>query len=121
MVRRTSEIFLFDVDDYECMFAKYGINGIWNEEKHLDVIEKAEKLGINVDLLKEMKLNDANIKPLHSRRMSNNSIRFTEKHSQEVLDLIFALIKGEGEPGFVNIESALKRRPNAVGLNPLIA
>ena len=118
-VRRTSEIFLFDVDDYECMFAKYGINGIWNEEKHLDVIEKAEKLGINVDLLKEMKLNNPNIKPLHSRRMSNNSIRFTEKPSQEVLDLIFALIKGEGEPGFVNIESALKRRPNAVGLNPL--
>lgn len=37
------------------MFAKYGINGIWNEEKHLDVIEKAEKLGINVDLLKEMR------------------------------------------------------------------
>ena len=117
-VRRTAEIFLFDVDDYECMFAKYGINGIWNEEKHLDVIEKAEKLGINISLLKEMKLNDPNIKPLHSRRMSNNSIRFTEKPSQEVLDLIFALIKGEGEPGFVNIESALKRRPNAVGLNP---
>src|SRR6185312_239166 len=27
-VRRTAEIFLMDADDYECIFAKYGINGI---------------------------------------------------------------------------------------------
>src|SRR5699024_2770559 len=32
-VRRTAEIFLFDADDYESMFAKYGINGIWDEEQ----------------------------------------------------------------------------------------
>lgn len=117
-VRRTAEIFLFDADDYECMFAKYGINGLWNINNHLDVINKAEELGLNVDYLKKMKMNDANIKPLHSRRMSNNSIRFFEEPSEELLDLVFALIKGEGEPGFINMASALKRRPNAKGVNP---
>ena len=121
LVRRTAEIFLFDADDYECMFAKYGINGIWDINKHMDVIDKAEEIGLNVKHLKDMKMNDANIKPLHSRRMSNNSIRFFEEPSDELLDLVFALIKGEGEPGFVNMESAIKRRPNAKGLNPLIA
>ena len=118
LVRRTAEIFLFDADDYECMFAKYGINGIWDINKHMDVIDKAEEIGLNVKHLKDMKMNDANIKPLHSRRMSNNSIRFFEEPSDELLDLVFALIKGEGEPGFVNMESAMKRRPNAKGLNP---
>ncbi|MGM1044736.1 MAG: ribonucleoside-triphosphate reductase, adenosylcobalamin-dependent [Bacillota bacterium] len=31
-VRRTAEIFLFDANDYESMFAKFGLNGIWGEE-----------------------------------------------------------------------------------------
>jgi ribonucleoside-diphosphate reductase alpha chain/ribonucleoside-triphosphate reductase len=31
-VRRTAEIFLFDHDDYESMFAKFGMNGIWGDE-----------------------------------------------------------------------------------------
>lgn len=31
-VRRTAEIFLFDSDDYESMFAKFGLNGIWGED-----------------------------------------------------------------------------------------
>jgi ribonucleoside-triphosphate reductase len=41
-VRRTAEIFLFDADDYECMLAKYGINGIWTEQQlaHHKVLEK---------------------------------------------------------------------------------
>src|SRR5690606_41907097 len=47
-VRRTAEIFLFDPDDYECLFAKYGINGIWDAEQHAQVIAKMEKAGIPV-------------------------------------------------------------------------
>src|SRR5690625_7041438 len=46
-VRRTAEIFLFDADDYESMFAKYGINGIWNVEQHEKVIGLAEEMGLN--------------------------------------------------------------------------
>jgi adenosylcobalamin-dependent ribonucleoside-triphosphate reductase len=39
-VRRTAEIFLFDADDYESMFAKYGLNGIWGDES----FERHEKI-----------------------------------------------------------------------------
>src|SRR5690554_4484080 len=50
--------------------------------------------------------------------MSNNSIAFTSKPSREMLNLIFTIMQGEGEPGFINLEAANKRRPNAKGLNP---
>lgn len=117
-VRRTAEIFLFDADDYESLIAKYGINGVWNEEGHRNVIEKlrALKLDKQADYLESLPLNDPNARPLHHRRMSNNSIAFTEKPSKEFLDLIFAVMKAEGEPGFINLESAAKRRLKARGI-----
>lgn len=118
-VRRTAEIFLFDPDDYESMFAKYGINGIWDEEKHTRVIAKMETAGIEVPLwMREIKLFDPNARPLHHRRMSNNSIVFERKPSREILNLVFEMMQAEGEPGFVNLEEARRRRPNAEGLNP---
>ena len=55
---------------------------------------------------------------LSHRHMSNNSITFKQKPSQEVLHLVFELMKYTGEPGFFNLEAAKKRRPNAKGLNP---
>lgn len=55
---------------------------------------------------------------MHHRRMSNNSICFIAKPTKERLAEIFELIKTEGEPGFLNLESAKKRRPNAKGVNP---
>lgn len=138
-VRRTAEIFLFDADDYESLIAKYGINGVWNEEGHRKVIDKlrALKLDKQADYLESLPLNDPNARPLHHRRMSNNSIAFTEKPSKEFLDLIFAVMQAEGEPGFINLETAAKRRlkqrgienpselemlteMSAIGLNPLI-
>lgn len=119
-VRRTAQIFLFDEDDYEVMFAKYGINGIWDEEKHKEVIEKTRKLGLDkiANWLENLKLYDANVRPLHHRRMSNNSVWFEHKPIKEKLDLIFTLLKTEGEPGFGNAEAAKRRRPNAEGVNP---
>jgi len=57
-------------------------------------------------------------KAFHHRRISNNSIAFMEKPSQGMLDLIFEMLKAEGEPGFINMEEAGRRRPNAEGLNP---
>lgn len=119
-VRRTAEIALFDADDYECIFAKYGINGIWDETKHAKVIEKTRGLGLEKEaqFLESLPLFDPNARPLHHRRMSNNSIAFESKPSREFLNLIFEMMQGEGEPGFVNLEEARRRRPNAEGLNP---
>lgn len=119
-VRRTAEIALFDADDYECIFAKYGINGLWDETKHTKVIEKTRGLGLEKEarFLESLPLNDPNARPLHHRRMSNNSIAFESKPSREFLNLIFEMMQGEGEPGFVNMEEARRRRPNAEGLNP---
>src|SRR5690606_34276046 len=48
-VRRTSEIFLFDEDDEEVLFAKYGINGFWKEEdfkKHEELLKYMDDHGI---------------------------------------------------------------------------
>lgn len=117
-VRRTAEIFLCDDDDWEVILAKYGINGIWNEVAHKEVINKLNQIGVNTKWLKEMEINNADVRPLHHRRMSNNSIIFNTKPSDEYLDLIFSLIKNEGEPGFFNLETASRRRPNVKGVNP---
>lgn len=55
---------------------------------------------------------------LNHRRMSNNSIAFEKKPTRKELHEIFQNIRINGEPGFINMESAKKRRPNARGLNP---
>ena len=121
-VRRTAEIFLFDADDWECILAKYGINGIWNESNHNKIIAELEDRLIdtnyNMSWLYDLKLNNPNARPLHHRRMSNNSIVFEKKPDKEFLDLVFQIMQGEGEPGFINLEAAQKRRPNCKGLNP---
>lgn len=120
MVRRTAEIFLCDADDYESMLAKYGINGIWDEEKHTAVVDELHRLGLaqQAEYFESLPLYDATARPLSHRRMSNNSIAFTEKPSKEFLDLVFTIMQAEGEPGFINLEAAQQRRPNAEGLNP---
>lgn len=118
-VRRTAEIFLCDGDDWECILAKYGINGVWDEAHHEKVCEKLKDvLGYVPTWLEELPLHEPNARPLHHRRMSNNSIAFEKKPSREMLNLIFTIMQGEGEPGFVNLEEARRRRPNAEGLNP---
>lgn len=43
------------------------------------------------------------------RRMSNNSVAFTSEPTSERLSLQFELLKGEGEPGFVNLEEGARR------------
>ena len=80
-VRRTAEIFLCDVDDWECILAKYGINGIWNQELHNQIIEGLKENNHLMSLIGSSiwKLTIPNVRPLYHRRMSNNSIAFTEK------------------------------------------
>jgi len=118
-VRRTAEIFLFDPDDYECVFAKYGINGFWTEEQLAHHRKVGELLGdkkpVWFDSIQQV--GDGRF-GLDHRRMSNNSIAFNEKPTREFLHLVFTMMQLEGEPGFINLEEANRRRPNAEGLNP---
>lgn len=119
-VRRTAEIFLMDADDWECILAKYGINGIWDEDKHnkfIDALHAVGKCDESTEWLGDLKLNDANARPLHHRRMSNNSVAFTEKPSREMLNLVFEAMKGEGEPGFVNLRQLAERRYKGMGID----
>jgi ribonucleoside-triphosphate reductase len=120
-VRRTAEIFLLDADDYESMLAKYGINGIWTEEQlaqHKKVGAMLDKLGIKPSWFDSIaKVGDGRW-GLDHRRMSNNSIAFESQPSREFLNLVFEIMQLEGEPGFINLEEARRRRPNAEGLNP---
>lgn len=120
-VRRTAEIFLFDADDYEVMFAKYGINGIWTEDhlqRHKKLGKLLEKEGIKPVWFDDLKEIGDQRKGLDHRRMSNNSIAFEKRPSREYLHIIFQMMQGEGEPGFINLEEARRRRPNAEGINP---
>jgi ribonucleoside-diphosphate reductase alpha chain/ribonucleoside-triphosphate reductase len=52
------------------------------------------------------------------RRLSNNSLSFEEKPSPDFLHLVFLMIQLDGEPGFINLEAARKRRDNMQGVNP---
>lgn len=171
-VRRTAELFLIDQNDWESIWAKYGINGFWTEEhfkQHEKLGELLDKMGVPkpkffdelgiryytvrykvldekteefVEKFKEVaglekakefaeKVGGELVseephnygRPLHHRRMSNNSIAYTSKPSREMFDLQFMLLRGEGEPCFINLEQAVKRRglnedPDNIGLNP---
>lgn len=92
-VRRTAEIVLIDQNDQECIEAKTNlykqVDGQW-------VIDK--------DIM--------------HRQMSNNSIYYTEKPSREKLHWQIEAMRYSGEPGWVNAEAGLKRRPNFNGVNP---
>jgi len=121
-VRRTAEIFLFDADDYESMLAKYGINGIWTEEQlaqHKKVGELLDDLGIKPDWFDSInKVGDGRF-GLDHRRMSNNSIAFTKQPSRKFLNFVFEVMQLEGEPGFINLEEAARRRLLGMGItNP---
>lgn len=48
-------------------------------------------------------------KGINHRRMSNNSVGFTKKPTRKRLNLQFEMLKGEGEPAFVNLEEAARR------------
>ena len=92
-VRRTSEIGLIDQDDQECIRAKNNlyrqVNGRWEIDKSIA-----------------------------HRQMSNNSIFYRRKPTREQLHWHLQQMRYSGEPGWVNEEAGLKRRPNFRGCNP---
>lgn len=119
MVRRTAEIFLFDADDHESMFAKYGMNGIWTEEQlaqHKKVGERLDRLGLKPVWFDDLNEIGARREGIDHRRMSNNSIAFTQKPDKPFMDLVFDLMQMEGEPGFVNLEEAARRIADTLGV-----
>ena len=92
-VRRTSEIGLIDQDDQDCIKAKSNlyrqVNGRWEIDKSIA-----------------------------HRQMSNNSIFYRRKPTREQLHWHLEQMRFSGEPGWVNEEAGLKRRPNFKGCNP---
>ena len=122
-VRRTAEIFLMGSNDYESLLAKYAINGLWSEEQfkaHAILGKQLDALGEKPVWWDSLRLEDGknSRENLDHRRMSNNSIVFTNQPDKKYLDMVFDMMKYEGEPGFFNEEEASRRRPNAVGTNP---
>ena len=122
-VRRTAELFLFDWDDHEVLFAKYGINGFWTPEhfeQHKRVRAQLVKMGIPIPAWFDEFTPENNMaRPtIGHRRLSNNSIGFNEKPSDDFLDLVFLMLQLDGEPGFINLEAASSRRDNMQGVNP---
>ena len=116
-VRRTAIIFLCDENDYESMLAKYGVGGIWDKEAHSKLGEKLYAIDILPDWWNDEELLESKTGLTH-RYMSNNSIMFKNIPSEDLLSVVFDLIKTNGEPGFVNQEEMLRRRPNGKGVNP---
>ncbi|HIV87755.1 MAG TPA: ribonucleoside-triphosphate reductase, adenosylcobalamin-dependent, partial [Candidatus Pygmaiobacter gallistercoris] len=92
-VRRTSEIGLVDADDETCIQAKSNlyrqVNGHWEIDKSIA-----------------------------HRQMSNNSIFYRKKPTREKLHWHLQQMRYSGEPGWINEEAGLKRRPNFCGCNP---
>ncbi len=92
-VRRTSEIGLVDADDETCIQAKSNlyrqVNGHWEIDKSIA-----------------------------HRQMSNNSIFYRKKPTREKLHWHIQQMRYSGEPGWINEEAGLKRRPNFCGCNP---
>jgi adenosylcobalamin-dependent ribonucleoside-triphosphate reductase len=95
LVRRTSEIILFDASDKEILNAKN------------DLYEQVDgKWKINQELI--------------HRQMSNNSIFYKKKPTREKWAEHIKKMRFSGEPGSVNSEAASRRRPNFQGVNPCV-
>ena len=107
MVRRSAQIYLFDEDDYESVFAKYAMYGLWDIDQHNEVREKLVRANVEIpswfdDIVFEHPNADGKVGErkanLAHRAMSNNSVGFIEKPSDEYLELLFTMMRGEGEP-----------------------
>ena len=92
-VRRTAEMILIDPKDQESIEAKS------NLYKQI-----GDQWMVDMDII--------------HRQMSNNSIYYEEKPTREELHWLMEKMRYSGEPGWVNVEAAAKRRPNMNGVNP---
>ena len=125
-VRRTAEIFLLDPNDYESVFAKFGLNGLWTPEhyaKFCEIEQAIVKSGAPYPVARFKAMHDDfNTKGmyegtgLHHRRMSNNSAAFIDKPSRDYVMLLCDMMQLEGEPGMINLYESGRRILNAMGI-----
>ncbi|MDO4721507.1 MAG: ribonucleoside-triphosphate reductase, adenosylcobalamin-dependent [Peptostreptococcaceae bacterium] len=92
-VRRTAEMVIVDQEDRVAIDAKSNL-----------YMQKNGKWMMDEDIA--------------HRQMSNNSIYYTKKPSREQLKWQIDKMRYSGEPGFINAEAAMKRRPDMNGVNP---
>lgn len=72
--------------------------------------------GYNVDEYYPFPCNEVRAKLIDHRRMSNNSVAFFKKPKRWQLNLLFEIMKKEGEPGFINLYEASRRRCAQMGI-----
>ena len=92
-VRRTAEIMLIDANDIECIEAK---KDLYSKESGEWVLNK----------------------DLSHRQVSNNSIFYKSKPSREKMNWQIDQMRYNGEPAFINVEAATRRKASFQGVNP---
>ncbi|MBQ3423024.1 MAG: ribonucleoside-triphosphate reductase, adenosylcobalamin-dependent, partial [Romboutsia sp.] len=93
-VRRSALICLFDADDEDILKCK----------SELYIKNENDEWILNKDI--------------SHRQMSNNSIYYKERPSDEQIKWQIQQMRYSGEPAFINGEAISKRRPNGQGCNP---
>ncbi|HLO11566.1 MAG TPA: ribonucleoside-triphosphate reductase, adenosylcobalamin-dependent [Pseudoneobacillus sp.] len=126
-VRRTAEIYLFSPEDYEVVFSKFLLNGIYNDKQYellKEIVAYVEENEIpypaeNVKIaFTEYEANGAYYGTgLHHRRMSNNSVAFIEKPKKDYVMFLCKMMQLEGEPGMVNLYEAARRYLKHMGID----
>lgn len=115
----------------ESDFKKHEKLKAYCQKHNIETPEWFDKLGerhydetVNVDFVTKepRREEDGSLSPFnfgtgfHHRHMSNNSIAFIDKPSFEFLDFVFELMKTTGEPGFINLYEAARRRLKRLGI-----
>lgn len=116
-VRRSAQICLGDMDDWDFIEAKHNLYTPVREDECIDFVN-------NHDIW-ERDLNNTNLDRFNpkfrwrtSRVLSNNSIMLYDDISLTDLMNILQVSKEFGEPGFINAKTALQRFPAFKGVNP---
>jgi len=102
---------------HEVGIRKWVVSYSMDKKKFFDSLQEAEDFKKNVEpAMVDYPANPGRLFP--HRNISSNAIAFTEKPSQDMMSLIFEILQGQEELGFVNMEEIARRRPNAEGINP---
>mgnify|MGYP003503159803 FL=1 len=93
-VRRTAEIFICDPDDYESIFAKFGINGIWGQEG-FDKLDRIEEAAIAAGVPLPGWWED--IKVRHYQ-LEDGAVMLASDMEEQPINLVNAVLMNPGRP-----------------------
>jgi ribonucleoside-diphosphate reductase alpha chain/ribonucleoside-triphosphate reductase len=126
-VRRTAEIYLFSPEDYETVFSKFLMNGIYTDDQAKllqEIVNYLDEKGIPYPVKNvETAFTDYNSNGayygtgLHHRRMSNNSVAFIDKPNKDYVMFLCKMMQLEGEPGMINLYEAARRYLKNMGID----